>query len=411
MIGFFDIREPVYLARDLEVIRQITIKDFDSFEDHIGFIDSESDTLFGKSLFMLSEKNWRDMRATLSPAFTGSKMRHMFDLVLECADDMAQYLVEEAKQKPVRWEMKELFSRYTADVIASCAFGLKTNSLKNRTNEFYTIGTNSINFASIKSGLRLLLIRTLPKLMRAINFEFFPTSTKNFFKSMVLETMAEREKFNILRHDVVNILMHVRSGNLGHQNDESHNDDAGFATAEESHIGKVHVKRTWDDDEIISQCFLFFIAGFDTSSTVMSFLAYELAVNQDIQKRLYEEIREVNDTLNGAHLNYDTLSKMKYMDQVISETLRRWPPALFTNRKCTRYYECNIDGNRFFIERGKSIWIPISSIHLDPDIYENPKQFDPERFSDENKNKIQPGSYIPFGIGPRNCIGEYNEYF
>lgn len=400
-------REPVYFARDVEFIRQITIKDFDHFEDHIGFIDSESDTLFGKSLFMLNGQNWRDMRATLSPAFTGSKMRRMFELVVECADDMTKYLVEDAKQgKSIRWEMKGLFSRYTSDIIASCAFGLKVDSLKDRTNEFYTIGSASTNFGTLKTGLRLLLIRTVPKLMRAIDFEFFPFRTKQFFKSMVLDTMEERGKKHIHRPDMINVLMQVRSGNLIHQHEEAHNDDdAGFATAEESHIGKLHVKRTWDDDEITSQCFLFFIAGFDTSSTAMSFLSYELAINQNIQKRLYEEIHEVNDTLNGAHLNYDTLSKMKYMDQVISETLRRWPPAVFTNRKCTKDYECNVDGIKFLIERGKSVWLPISSIHHDPEIYENPKKFDPERFNDENKHKIKPGSFIPFGVGPRNCIG------
>lgn len=118
MVGFFDVREPVYFVRDIDILRQMTIKDFDNFEDHVAFIESDSDALFGKSLFMLSEKKWRDMRATLSPAFTGSKMRHMFELVVECAEDMAKHLIDESKRgKSVRWEMKEFFSRYTSDVI------------------------------------------------------------------------------------------------------------------------------------------------------------------------------------------------------------------------------------------------------------------------------------------------------
>lgn len=201
--------------------------------------------------------------------------------------------------------------------------------------------------------------------------------------------------------------MQVRSGNLKfHNHEESKNDDAGFATVEDSTIGrKVPVKRQWTDDEIIAQCFLFFAAGFDTASTLMSFLAYELALNQDIQQKLYEEIREINGTLNGTRLTYDTLSMMKYFDQVISEALRKWPPAIFTNRKCTKDYEYDLDGNKVLIERGKSVWIPIYSIHHDAELYENPEKFDPERFNDENKKKIKPGSYIPFGIGPRNCIG------
>lgn len=118
MVGFFDVREPVYFVRDIDILRQMTIKDFDNFEDHVAFIESDSDALFGKSLFMLSEKKWRQMRATLSPAFTSSKMRHMFELVVECAEDMAKHLIDESKQgRSVRWEMKEFFSRYTSDVI------------------------------------------------------------------------------------------------------------------------------------------------------------------------------------------------------------------------------------------------------------------------------------------------------
>lgn len=144
------------------------------------------------------------MRSTLSPAFTSAKMRHMFELVVECAEDMSKYIVAEAKDgKPVHWEMKELFSRYTSDVIASCAFGLKVNSLTDRSNEFFTIGTSSLNFSSVKVALRLLLIRTLPAIMRAIDFELFTAKTKHFFKSMVLDTMDEREKKLIHRPDMV----------------------------------------------------------------------------------------------------------------------------------------------------------------------------------------------------------------
>lgn len=63
----FDMRAPTYFIRDTEIIKQIAVKDFDYFEDHMAFIDDKSDSLFGNSLFMLKGKKWRDMRATLSP--------------------------------------------------------------------------------------------------------------------------------------------------------------------------------------------------------------------------------------------------------------------------------------------------------------------------------------------------------
>lgn len=80
---------------------------------------------------------------------------------------------------------------------------------------------------------------------------------------------------------------------------------------------------------------------------------------------------------------------------------------VFTNRICTKNYSCKIEGyENFLIEKGKSIWIPIFAIHNDPKYYPEPEKFDPERFSDENKRLIVPGAFLPFGLGPRNCIGD-----
>lgn len=401
-------REPVYFVRDVDLIRQITIKDFDHFEDRDSFLIPKSDTLLGNSLLLLTGKKWHDMRSTLSPSFTSSKMRQMFELVVECADDMSKYFIDESKQgNAIRWEMKGLFARYTIDIIASCAFGLKVDSLRDPNNDFFKFGYGMPSPRSRKINmLRFLLIRAFPNVTRALNIEIFREEVKRFFKSMVLDTMKEREEKNIVRHDMINILMQVRNGNIKQSHEEGNENDTGFATVEESNIGKREVNRIWSDNEIVAQCFLFFVAGFDTISTSLSFISYELAINQDVQQKLYEEIREVNGNLDGGRLTYDTLPKMKYLDQVISEALRKWPPALTTSRICTKDYEFELNGNKIRIERGRSVRFPIYSIHHDSEFYENPEQFDPSRFDDENKHKIKPGSYIPFGSGPRNCIGK-----
>lgn len=391
-------RAPVYLARDLDFINRIAITDFGSFEDRVPVFDTDCDSLFGKSLFNMTGRKWREMRATLSPAFSSSKMRNMFELMVDCAEDTIKYLFEESKSsKSDRWEMKELFSRYTSDVIASCAFGLKVDSHHNRTNEFFMMGRTSLNNSTYTAALRLTLIRTFPKLMQSIDFEFYPTHVKQFFKSMVLDTMKVREEKQIHRPDMINMLMQVRNGNFDQQPDS---DDDSFEDQ------KCRMNRSWTDDELVAQCFLFFAAGFATVSTSLSYIAVELALNQNIQQKLYEEIKAANESLKDGRLSFNTLSKLKYLDQVISEALRKWPPAKFVNRLCTKNYECNVDGNTFTIESGKSILIPINAIHQDPGVYENPKIFDPDRFNDENKLKIKPGAYIPFGIGLRNCIGE-----
>lgn len=325
-------RDPCYMPRDLGLLSKIMISDFNHFEDHDGIIEGEmKDSLFGKSLFLTSTEKWREMRGYLSPMFTTKKMRLMFELVVDCANTMEAHFNKQVKQNlPVRYEMKDLFARYTSDVIASCAFGLKVDSLQDRTNEFFTAGRTCANFESPVFCLRMLLVRAFPNLMQRINFEIFPTNVNRFFKSMVLNTMKEREEKNILRHDMINILMELRNeGFIKCHNEEA--DSNGTSFDNESNNQKIQRKRIWHDDEIVSQCFVFFVAGFETTSTLLSFLSYELAVNQDIQQKLYEEIREVSRSLQTNSekepvLNYDALSKMKYMDQVINETLRKWPP-------------------------------------------------------------------------------------
>lgn len=399
--------------RDPELIKHMAIKDFDHFEDHRSFLDDNMDELFGNSLFMLKGSKWRDMRATLSPAFTGSKMRQMFELVSDCAKDMSNYFVKQAVNGQVlRYEMKDIFSKYSNDVIASCAFGYKVNSVEDTQNDFYVTGKRFMNITGVLGALRLFLLRTVPAVMKLLDIQFIEKKVSIFFKSMVMDTIAIREEKNIFRPDIINLLMNVRKGIHAQPTVEDKNSNDGFATVEESHVGKATVKREWTDNEIVAQCFLFFLAGFDTASTMLSFTFYELAINPDIQQRLYDEIAEIDSKLNGKQIDYDVLQKMKYLDQVISESLRKWPPAALTDRLCSKEYTFESDDKKFIIEKGQSFWIPIHGLHHDPNYYSEPEKFDPERFSDENRGRIIHGTYIPFGTGPRNCIGRLSmKYF
>lgn len=155
---------------------------------------------------------------------------------------------------------------------------------------------------------------------------------------------------------------------------------------------------------LFRKSFLFFIAGFDTSSTLLSFVAYELSANPDIQQKLYEEVEETHKSLGGNKLTYNAVQNMKYLDMVISETLRLWPPAPNTDRLCVKDYNYDDGQCKFTIEKGTVLLIPIIGLHLDEKYWDNPAKFNPERFSDDNKNNITPGAYVPFGVGPRNCI-------
>lgn len=87
----------------------------------------------------------------------------------------------------------------------------------------------------------------------------------------------------------------------------------------------------------------------------MTFAAHELVADPDVQQKLYEEIAEVNEQLGGKRVTYDVLQKMKYMDQVVSETLRKWPIGVQTDRVCVRDYVYDDGERKFTIEKGSIV--------------------------------------------------------
>lgn len=286
-----------------------------------------------------------------------------------------------------------------------CAFGIKVDSLENKENEFFQMGKEVMNGPKLMGFFKIFLFRTFPTLAAKFNLRFLSEKLTTFFKSLILDTMVERGNKHIFRPDMINILMQVRQGNLTKDDQDGKIDsNDGFATVEEF-SSKVDSKKEWSDDELVAQCLIFFLAGFDTSSTLLSFLSNELALNPDIQEKLCREIDETVEGMTNEKLTYESLSSLKYLDQVISECLRRWPPALLTDRVCNKEITFIVDGQTVTMAAGQQFWIPIYGLHMDSKYFPEPKKFDPERFSDDNVSKIVPGSYSPFGIGPRNCIG------
>lgn len=396
------------MVRDPELLRQMAIKDFDHFQDHSAMVDPKTDKLFGNGLLMLKGGEWREMRATMSPVFTGSKMRQMFELVSESANQMAQFLTKKLDAgETIDDEMRDLFMKYTNDTMASCAFGVKVNSFENENNEFLVAGKEAINFGKPSTLFRSFVVVKLPILAQLLNIQIFQS---NFYKRVVLETMEERQKQNISRPDLINIFMGIRRGITGMsaasaaENKQIESNDS-LATVEESHIGQMKVHRTWTDDQLVAQSFLFYFGGFDFIAGTMSLTSYALALNTDVQDKLYEEIREMNDRIDGRRLDYDSMQKMRYLDQVVCETLRMWPVIPTGDRMCVKDYVYDDGDLKFELKRGNVFTFPIYGFHHDEKYFSDPYTFNPDRFSAENKHNITPGTYLPFGVGPRNCIG------
>lgn len=228
-----------------------------------------------------------------------------------------------------------------------------------------------------------------------------------FFKKLIKKSIEVREKEGIIRPDMIHLLLETRKGNLKYEEDS--NLDGGFSVINEDEMGKKTnlKKKNITDDDIAAQALIFFFAGYETVATTCCFMAYELAVNSEIQDKLRHEIDELSKVYPD-NISYENIMKMKYMDMVLTETLRKWTPSVTIDRKCVKPYTIqSIEPNEkpVTIKQGDSIWIPQYSIQHDPAYYPNPEIFDPDRFSDENKSSIHPYAFLPFGAGPRSCIG------
>ncbi|PSN52369.1 Cytochrome P450 9e2 [Blattella germanica] len=390
--GMFEFMNPVLVLRDPELIKMVTVKDFEYFLDHRAPISEEAEPMFGKNLFNLRGHRWKEMRSTLSPAFTSSKMKNMFVLVSECGKQLGEFLMECSRDKKgdlLTVELKDLYTRYTNDVIATSAFGIGCDSLKNPKNEFFQMGKDVTNFGGIRQFIFLGYLFS-PRLMKYLNLKFLSSKATEFFRFLVHNTMDTRKTKGIIRPDMIHLLMQAKEGTL--------------KSEDKSILNYLYYVIEWDDDDLTAQAVLFFFAGFDTASTLLCFMSHLLATNPDVQKRLQDEIDQSLEE-NDGKLTYEAIHSMKYLDMVVSESLRLYPPAIFTDRKCVKNYRLPMEPS-YTLEPGDAVWIPIYAIHHDPKYYPNPEKFDPERFSDENKDNIKPFTYLPFGSGPRNCIGK-----
>lgn len=308
--------KPTLCVRDIGLIKQITVKDFDHFTDHLSPISREVESFMGGNLFALKGQEWREMRMTLSPTFTGSKMRGMFHLMAECAENFAKHFAENTKDEVTEIELKGIFTKYANDVIASAAFGIKCNSLEDENNAFYKMG-NRITVLGIWTFVKFGLYAAAPGLMNFFRIRVFPKEPVEYFHKIVMETVKTREEQNIYRPDMIQLLMEARKGHLKHEN--KNDSGAGFATVEEFLVNKTEKYKILQlsDDDITAQALIFFLAGFDATSITMSFLMMELALNPEIQKRLHQEVDKTMAACNGK-LTYDVVVKMTYLDQVVS---------------------------------------------------------------------------------------------
>ncbi|CAB3223907.1 unnamed protein product [Arctia plantaginis] len=178
-------------------------------------------------------------------------------------------------------------------------------------------------------------------------------------------------------------------------NNEKHNRIMLDILLDKVNKGNIDEKRVRDD----VNTFLF--ESFDTTATTLIFMIVRLANESAIQKLIHEELETIFDNTD-RDLTIEDLSKMKYLECCIKESLRLYPSVPFISRYITE--DLTIAG--YIIPKNTYYNIHIYDLHHDPDLYSDPEKFIPERFLPENSVKRHPYAYIPFSAGSRNCLGQ-----
>ncbi|EDV57889.1 probable cytochrome P450 6a14 [Drosophila erecta] len=373
--GSYVFLRPLAVVLDLDLVKAVLIRDFHKFVDRRSF---HGDALTA-NLFNLQGEEWRALRTKLSPTFTSGKMKYMFGTVATVAQQLGATCEELVGAQGAVLELHDLMARYTTDVIGSCAFGTECNSLREPQAEFRQVGRRI--FQRHGKGIRwrifkMTYLTSLAKL--GLPVRIFPPDISEFFNRIVRQTVELREREHIRRNDFMDLLLALRRQENG----------AGLTV-----------------EQLAAQAFVFFVAGFETSSSNMSYALFELAKNQAVQQKLRLEICDA--LARHGELTYEAMMEMPYLDQTVTETLRKYPALSSLTRLATEDYEIlQPDGGEpVVLEKGTSVHIPVLAIHYDPEVYPEPQEFRPERFAPAACRQRHPTAFLGFGDGPRNCIG------
>ncbi|KAH0821176.1 hypothetical protein GEV33_001615 [Tenebrio molitor] len=380
--------KPFYIPIDPELVKHILLKDFQHFVNRGSYIDEVNDPLSGHILSM-EDNRWKNMRAKLTPTFTSGKIKMMFETLANCSVGL-KTLMDESATNRSSIDIKEILARFTTDIIGSVAFGLDCNSLKDPDALFRKYG-KKIFAATPLERVKLVLQFGVPhRVLKMFKFKVTNPDVEKFFMKAVKDTVAHREKNNIYRKDFMHLLIQLKNKGAVSDDDKILNEQG--KTAENG----------LTMNELAAQAFIFFLGGFETSATTMTFAMYEIATNPHVQDKLREEINTVFGK-NNDQMSYDGMMKLTYMDKALNETLRKHPPIGVITRQCSKDY--TIPNTQIILKKGIDVGIPVLGIHKDPEYYPNPETFDPERFSEENKSLRPAFTWLPFGDGPRICIG------
>jgi cytochrome P450 len=351
----------------IEAARHVLVKNCNNYQKPTSMYKSID--IFGKNIVSApGGEEHRKHRRVVEPAFEEKHLRYLIEVTNESTDLLIQHLLNKDNIMDVNLDMIEL----TMDIIGKSAFGYNLNIFSDMENAKHTVfdqSKHSMSFydaLDITNGKGLLVANFVPKVIRFLPFFKKVDQAIAETRKYIVELVQERKGSDEPRLDLLSLL--VQS-----------NDNP---TAES--------KLTME--EIVSDAFIFLLAGHETTATSMGWLLYEVAKHREVQNKIHQELDTV---LDGREVTYDDIPNLKYMNNCIKETLRLHSPVNSvpkTNKK--KDVLCG-----FTVPKNSAIMVHFRHIHQN--CWDNSNEFIPERFD----QKYDSVSFLSFSYGTRKCVG------
>ncbi|CAI2327053.1 unnamed protein product [Caenorhabditis sp. 36 PRJEB53466] len=365
--GITDGTQKTLVVADPAMVHEIFVKQFDNFYGRkLNPIQGDPEKDARVHMLAAQGHRWKRLRTISAPTFSHGSLRKLKPTVEDCALELLRH-IEKRTAGGEQIDMLRFYQEYTMDVIGRVAMGQHDSQ----------IFRNPI--------------------VDVVRDHGSPAFKLYSIMEEVVRARVEQREQDVARgselgepHDFIDLFLNAKSDvDFGHEANEA------FTKR------NMKVTKELSAEEVVGQCFLFLIAGFDTTALSLSYSTYLLATNPKVMAKLQEEVdRECPD----PEITFDQLAKLKYMEMVLKEVLRMYPLASISNsRKCIR--DTNVCGME--IEAGTHVQVDTWSIHYDPKIWgDDVAEFKPERWETTSDEHLEhKGSYIPFGLGPRQCIG------
>ncbi|CAF0743422.1 unnamed protein product [Rotaria sp. Silwood1] len=389
IFGYYIGHTPVICVSDPDLLQEIFITKFSHFHSRRPLPLQQHHL---RHLLASKDDEWKRQRSIIQPTFSSSKLKEMRTIIDQCITELIEQLDQ---QKPnVDFNISSLFKRTSMNILLNCAFGINSNTHEKLSESFFQRCLQVFEFNMFQSILttcsillpelnclwvtcfkytnifRLWLCDHIPFMNR-----FIDTDPNTWLLYHVESIIKQRCLNGIERIDLLQSMIDAT--------------DVFQKISYSSKLSKYRLKL----DELLNNIYLFMLGGYETTATALGYLAFILATHQHEQARLQNEIDDVHD-------DYEQIIKLDYLDWFIRETLRLYPIAPFiVNRQCNK--SCRI--GQLEIEEGTNFTVDMYSIHYNEKLYGpvSPSKFYPERFQE----KRHPLAWLPFGVGPRNCVG------